>query len=492
AYIEKFILEAFADCQSKYKQKRPTAIQPRKINKQNITISHINFPQGKSIDSLFPEEKVLNTFPKIIAHINKFKNTYHNHYCFSREELKEILKLFQDLLSGLEELFDNNSIIVNKVSLFINQLNNYIVKEKRIFQGYITQNMKVNDEILKSHKTHFFLKSGNESDLKTKKTWIAKENKLFSFTNNPDEDPTFTESQKYIEAISSNIFRIYIGNIEPKYKVLKDGSTSKYYVFSQLVKNFCDKIETISKVLANYSFQRPHPPRNLAKIILSSIILAENDLKIGNLALVNNSIDNFDFVKIDHDRCFYPIIAYEKKFKQNDYNSWCRLLAIDEDDLKTIPVVRHFRAYNYLDIPISQTSEKDQLRSDVYQKIAEDKFFLKEKYETISKIIFIHPKIIEKLIMGVENIDSENIQGKMYEFFLMRYEAFIEAVLNFEEYIDYLKKHNQMQHDLELTKKEVIVFFSENPKLRNGFSLPVILNLIQEAYNKFIFQAYSK
>ncbi|MBX9704362.1 MAG: hypothetical protein K2X39_09445 [Silvanigrellaceae bacterium] len=392
---------------------------------------------------------------KIISYVQSRRGS--DFYLFSREELSEIKDLLEketDILSrepgGLDLI---NKLI--KLQEFYDSLSRYIGKKYRDFSGYQDQIYSHNSRVLNSHQLMFLNKIGNSNDEKTKKRWIGK----------PDDSNKFYENQKYIEVASGNIYRFYIGKLMPKYKIIKNGN--KYVVLSKEVDGFSDNSTTINEYIYNYTTKKP---KNLAKILLTSMLLAENDLKIGNLALTKNSSGSFDFIKIDHDQSFYPLISTRRN--QN--------FVIDSGDLNELPFILKYDAYNFF-----YRGTNDFRRSkDLYTKISKDNVFLAEKHKCISKIIFSHPKIIFTIISNSENVDID-VKMSMKDFFLERYNKFCSAAREAESYKQYCKNELQIKKDLEETKKEVEEFFSENPKIRKELHLSGLISWVDEAYIAF-------
>ncbi|MBX9703919.1 MAG: hypothetical protein K2X39_07170 [Silvanigrellaceae bacterium] len=171
----------------------------------------------------YNQDDFLYIIYKVFDYIGSF-GVKNDSYKLSRHELSNVNIYIAESIS----ILNKKCIYIEELSSLNKSISEYIEKSPRGFSGYRQIKDKTTNQsnISKSHDLLFLNKIEDNESYKTKQIWLAKK----------DDPRLFSEIKKFIEPIAGNIYRLYIGKIEAKYKILQDNST--YYVLSKKVDNF--------------------------------------------------------------------------------------------------------------------------------------------------------------------------------------------------------------------------------------------------------------
>ncbi|MBX9703718.1 MAG: hypothetical protein K2X39_06160, partial [Silvanigrellaceae bacterium] len=407
------------------------------------------------------EKKYFYSFLRKLINITEDKGyNYRLNTLDAAELCKELNITKENILNLVQQGFDHH--LLNMVLSIKNDLETLIKKPQRTYAQFKEQNQTLESDISKSHEVSFYLKANFEQQnhLKYKAVWIAK--KI------DDLNDVLHEEQKYVEAISGDIYRLIIGVEQPKYKLFRN-QLDEFYIFSKSVNNFRDNPEVIYSQFKYYKQgKNKNYHKNLAKIALASVLLAESDLRIGNLVLTEVLSGCFNFIKIDHDFSFTPL--YEKNYWNEHYQEkiWGANkdpaenpnFAITSDDILTFPNTKNYIPNNFLLFTnINPNKIQDNL---ILKNISTSSDFIKEKNFTITKILVIPTCLIKQIIHITPNIPKQ-LQEAMFLFYEKRVVLFKQATLNVKPYLEYLKTQSA-RNDLVIIINEVIEFLNENSK----------------------------
>ncbi|WP_347251352.1 hypothetical protein [Legionella sp.] len=259
-------------------------------------------------------------------------------------------------------------------------------------------------------------KEGSQRD---KKSWFLKE--AYSPTE-PLE----------LEVIAGELYRFWIGNTQPKTRLVSDKSR---FIASEGVPGF----HTFQSIMAEGG--EPKDYKTLARILVCSLVLAEIDLKSDNIG--NNS--NGCAVKIDHDSSLWPIVIKLMSI-QNDINK----IEFTFEDLDKILYPPNYKV----------SAWAGGLSKEIRDRLTASEAFQTEVYAQVLKLLVSPPELIAMIQdlnapadLQLKQEISEFIQGRLS---LLKKEALKSR--GFRQFVSSLEVSEHKQFLCE----ELSEFLSEN------------------------------
>ena len=175
---------------------------------------------------------------------------------------------------------------MNKWIYFILVL--YMSKLKKHLEGFISKGL---DDNTGGHSASIYQKKAKKEPFKEEHSLRVEKDWFLKTAYSPTEPLE-------LEVISGEIYRLWIGNTQPKTRLVTDGVKNPLIASEGVpgFKSFKSMLETGDKITNH---------KNFARILVSSLVLAETDLKADNIG--TNA--NHDVVKIDHDSSLWPIVG---------------------------------------------------------------------------------------------------------------------------------------------------------------------------------------
>ena len=207
-----------------------------------------------------------------------------------------------------------------------------------------------------------------------------------------------------LEVISGEIYRLWVGNSQPKTRIVTD-SIGNRYVASEGAPGFI----TFRSIMEGG--EEPTDYKTLARILVSSLILAETDLKSDNIGVNSKG----QVVKIDHDSSLWALIVKIMSIT-NDINK----LNFTSQDLD-----------NILFPPNYKVTWAGGLKKEIKEKISNNEEFREEVYSQILKILVMPPDLLA-VVQAVNASDDLGLKREIACFIqerlnLLRHEALKSA-----------------------------------------------------------------
>ncbi|RMX21621.1 hypothetical protein EAS68_02365 [Legionella jordanis] len=274
------------------------------------------------------------------------------------------------------------------------------------------------------HKASIYQKAFKKTHPQSKrhdKVWYVKE------SYSPDEPLE-------LEVIPGEIYRYWIGNTQPKTRLVIDGAGNRY-VASEGVPGF----KTFSSIMQQGG--KPSDYKTLARILVSALVLAEIDLKADNIG----DNDNGKSVKIDHDSSLWPLVLRSMSV-QNDINQ----TNFSYEDLDNILEPKTFKPAVWA----------GGLSKDIKEGLQNNEEFRVEVYRQILRIM-VYPSEILTRIQDVNAPSDLQLKTDVQQFIQERMQLLRAESLKSKEFRSFISNLdlNDCQNQFA---SELNEFFSEN------------------------------
>ncbi|MCE0723041.1 MULTISPECIES: hypothetical protein [Legionella] len=265
---------------------------------------------------------------------------------------------------------------------------------------------------------------------RNKKSWFVKE------AYSPDEPLE-------LEVISGEVYRFWIGNTQPKTRLVTD-KLDKRYVASEGVPGF----KTFKSIMEQGG--KPTDYKTLARILVSALVLAETDLKADNIGVNSGGTS----VKIDHDSSLWPIVRRIMSM-QNDLNQ----VNFSFEDLDDILAPKTFKP----------TIWAGGLKKEIKDELRKNEEFKKEVYLQILRILVYPPEVLTK-IQEVNAPSDLQLKEEIDNFLQERISLLRTEALKSKGFREFITNLNIDDCESEF-KSELKEFFSENRAYAEGIDI---------------------
>ncbi|KTD25388.1 Uncharacterised protein [Legionella lansingensis] len=241
-----------------------------------------------------------------------------------------------------------------------------------------------------------------------------------------------------LEVISGELYRFWVGNTQPKTRLVIDQNGARY-VASEGVPGF----KTFKSIIEAKGDKLPDLPdyKTLARILVSSMVLAETDLKSDNIAFNNEG----RIVKIDHDSSLWPIVV-ETMSIQHDLNK-VTFSAADLDNILFPP--------NY-----KVDAWAGGLPKEIRETIAANPEFQKEVYLQMVRMLVSPPHLLST-IQSVNAPNDLDLENKIQGFITQRLTHLRIEAMKSEGFRSFVAQMNIQEIELQL-QQELTDYLGDN------------------------------
>ncbi|WP_454785197.1 hypothetical protein [Legionella sp. WA2024007413] len=264
-------------------------------------------------------------------------------------------------------------------------------------------------------------KNTEKISARNKKIWFVKQ------AYSPDEPLE-------LEVISGEVYRFWIGNTQPKTRLVTDKLGNRY-VASEGVPGFTTFKSIMEKGL------EPTDYKTFARILVSALVLAETDLKSDNIGTNSNARS----VKIDHDSSLWPFVKKIMSI-ENDVNQ-INFSFEDLDDILS-PKVFH---------PVIWAGG---LKKEIKEKLKKNELFKQEIYLQILRILVYPPETLD-MIQEVNAPADLELKEEIHSFFQERINILKTEALKSKEFRKFVLNLNMDTCEADF-KEELKEYFSDN------------------------------
>ncbi|WP_454780563.1 hypothetical protein [Legionella sp. WA2022007384] len=294
-------------------------------------------------------------------------------------------------------------------------------KLKKTLENFESEGVKDNSG---GHTAVVYKKKTKDTDkvsARNKKIWFVKQ------AYSPDEPLE-------LEVISGEVYRFWIGNTQPKTRLVNDQLGNRY-VASEGVPGFTTYKTIMEKGL------EPTDYKTFARILVSALVLAETDLKSDNIGTNSNERS----VKIDHDSSLWPFVKKLMSI-ENDINN----IDFSFEDLDDIlsPKVFH---------PVIWAGG---LKKEIKEKLKKNEEFKQEVYLQILRILVYPPDTLDMILEVNAPADLE-LKAEIQSFFKERINTFRTEALKSKGFRKFVLNLNIDKCEADF-KEELKQYFSDN------------------------------
>ena len=239
------------------------------------------------------------------------------------------------------------------------------------------------------------------------------------------EMPNAMDAQ--IELLAQEFFRLIIPT-QQESRIIRDHATGTFYILSQAVPGFQPLPQNQASKFINGTYT------GLGQVLLCAMFLEEADLKNGNVGINNVG----GVTKIDGDWCFS-----EGRYQGN--------YQITPEAIASLPYLKDYRVYNWLDIIISEIHFKES--HIINHAISNAPQFRHEVNQAILKISVLPDSFIHAFVKTYIPTETQRYSRLI----ISRRETLIKSALKNDSFIKYLNTANARQ-DIQSIEHQMAVF----------------------------------